>query len=229
MKPVVDHPWEMSVVEARELQLELRGRVRSTDRIGVVRHVAGIDVSYDRGSPVLYAAVVVLDVTDLVAVERVGVCRRASFPYVPGYLSFRELPAVVDAFHRLRTPPDLLVCDAHGYAHPRRFGLASHLGVLFDLPSIGCAKTPLVGRWSEPAVRRGSHRQVVDEGEVIGEVVRTRHGVEPVFSSVGHRVSLRTARRWIVHLAPRYRLPETTRAAHREVNRLRREGIRERL
>ena len=216
------HGWDVSLPEARALQLRLRDRVEEGDRLGPVRRVAGADVSYDRRSPVLHAAVVVLDAASLEVLETAGVRARARFPYVPGYLSFREMPALLEAFARLRTRPDLLVADGHGRAHPRRFGIACHLGVALDLPTIGCAKSRLVGAHREPGARRGSHVQLRDEGEVIGEVVRTREGVKPVFVSVGHRVSLASARRWILRLAPRHRLPEPVRAAHEEVNRLRR-------
>lgn len=218
------HAWDVTVPEARALQERLRQRVVEADAIGDVRRVAGVDVSYERGSPHLWAAVVVLDATTLERIETAGVRAPSRFPYVPGYLSFRELPAALEAFDRLRTRPDLVVCDAHGRAHPRRFGLACHLGIWLDLPTIGCAKSVLVGDYREPGARRGCHARLRLAGETIGEAVRTRTGVRPVFVSVGHRVSLSTSRRWVLRLARRYRLPETTRAAHAEVNRLRRAG-----
>ena len=217
------HSWTLSIPEARELQSRLRDRIIEEDRFGEVSTVGGVDVSYDLRSPHLFAAAVVLDARTLEPIESVGVRGKALFPYVPGYLSFREAPAALDAIGRLRHPPDLLICDGHGRAHPRRFGLACHLGMWLDMPTIGCAKTRLVGTHAEPGPRRGAHRRLVDGGEVIGEVVRTRDGVKPVYVSVGHRVSLETARRWVLRLS-RTRLPETTRAAHAEVNRLRRAG-----
>jgi deoxyribonuclease V len=155
-------------------------------------------------------------------VESAGVRAKARFPYVPGYLSFREIPPLLEAFAKLEAVPDLIICDGQGRAHPRRFGLACHLGVLLDLPTLGCAKSRLIGEHREPGPRRGAHTQLREGGEVIGEVVRTRSGVKPVFVSVGHRVCLETARRTVLRLAVRYRLPEPVRAAHREVNRLRR-------
>jgi deoxyribonuclease V len=190
-------------------------------RLGLV---AGADVSYDRGSPVLFAAVVVLDADSLEVVEVAATTGRARFPYVPGYLSFRELPPLLEAFAKLRARPDLVICDAHGRAHPRRFGLACHLGVALELPAIGVAKSRLIGAHREPGPRRGAHAALRDGGEVIGEVVRTQPGVKPIYVSVGHRVSLPTARRLALRFAPRYRLPEPTRAAHAEVNRLRQAG-----
>jgi len=216
------HGWDLTFEEARALQERLRDRVDRTDRLGPVRTVAGVDVSYDRGSPFLFAAIVLLDAASFEVVDVSGVRARATFPYVPGYLSFRELPAVEQAMARLARAPDLLICDGQGLAHPRRFGLACHLGVLFDVPSIGCAKTRLVGTHREPGPRRGAHARLLDDGEVVGEVVRTRDGVKPVFVSIGHRICLETARKWVLALTPRYRLPATTRAAHAEVNRLRR-------
>jgi len=188
-----------------------------------LRLVAGADVSYDRGSPVLFAAIVVLDAETLEVVEVASTRGRARFPYVPGYLSFRELPPLEAAFARLRARPDLLLCDGHGLAHPRRFGLASHLGVQLGVASIGCAKSRLVGEHRAPGPRRGAHTVLRDGGETIGEVVRTREGVAPVYVSVGHRVSLATARRLALRFSPRFRIPEPIRAAHAEVNRLRRE------
>lgn len=216
------HSFDVDFGEARRIQERLRRRVVESDRFGPVRHVAAADVSYDRGSPILYAAIVVVDVSSGDVIERAGVRRRVRFPYVPGYLSFREVPPLLDVFARLGQRPDLVLCDGQGRAHPRRFGFACHLGVLLDLPTVGCAKSRLVGTHREPASRRGSHVQLRDDGETIGEVVRTRDGVRPVFVSVGHRVSLASARRWVLRLAPHHRLPEPLREAHAEVNRLRR-------
>ena len=220
-RPALDHSWNLTVPEARALQEDLRKLVVREDRLGPVRRVAGVDVSYDRRSPVLFAAAVVLDADTLEPIETVGIRDRARFPYVPGYLSFREAPAVLRALAKLRHTPDLLICDGHGVAHPRRFGLACHLGLWLDLPTIGCAKSRLIGSHAEPGTRRGSRRRLIDAGEVLGEVVRTREGVKPVYVSVGHRISLPTARRWVLRLARRVRLPEPVRAAHLEVNRLR--------
>jgi deoxyribonuclease V len=226
VRPRLRHRWDVSFAEARRIQERLRRRVvaRDPDPPRPVRRVAGVDVSYDRGSPVLFAAVVVLDAGSLEVVETAGVRARATVPYVPGYLSFREVPPLLEAFARLRRRPDLLVCDGQGRAHPRRFGLACHLGVVLDLPSVGCAKSRLVGEHDEPGPRRGSFAPLRDGGEIIGSVLRTRDRVKPVFVSVGHRVSLATARRRVLALTPRYRLSEPVRAAHAEVNRLRREA-----
>jgi deoxyribonuclease V len=223
VRPRLRHSFDLTIPEARALQEKLRSRVREAELPRRLRRVAGADVSYDRGSPVLFAAVVVLDPETLEVIESAGVESRARFPYVPGYLSFREIPPLLEAFAKLAEPPDLVVADGQGRAHPRRFGLASHLGVLLDLPTIGCAKTRLVGEHRTPGARRGACAQLRDRGEVIGTVLRTQAGVKPIYVSVGHRVTLAGARRWVLALAPRHRLPEPIRAAHAEVNRLRRE------
>jgi deoxyribonuclease V len=183
--------------------------------------VAAMDVSYDRRSPWMFAGVVVLRLSGFELVEQAAVCCRSRFPYVPGLLSFRESPAGLEAWGRLRTRPDCLICDGHGYAHPRRFGFACHFGLLVDLPTIGCAKRVLVGDYREPGPRRGSTADLVLEDEVIGTAVRTREGASPVFVSVGHRISLARAVAIVLATSPRYRIPEPIRQAHALVNRLR--------
>lgn len=222
------HGFDVSIAEARAIQERLRARVVDADRLGPVRLVAGADVSYAKRSRVLFAAVIVMDAASLELVEGAAVRGEARFPYVPGYLSFRELLAVLAAFSQLRRRPDLVLADGHGRAHPRRFGLACHLGVLLDLPTIGVAKSRLCGAHRAPGARRGSHVRLLDGDETIGEVVRTRDGVAPVYVSIGHRISLASARAWTLRLARRFRLPEPTRAADAEVGRLRRAAAAER-
>jgi deoxyribonuclease V len=218
-----------SLAEARKIQEELRAEVVARDALPRrLRTVAGADVSYDRGSPVLYAAVVVLDAETLAPRESAVARGVARFPYVPGYLSFRELPILAEAFAKLLEKPDLVLCDGHGRAHPRRFGFASHLGVALGVPTIGCAKTRLVGEHGAPGLARGAHTPLRDGGETIGAVLRTRAGAAPIYVSIGHRTSLATARRLVLRFSPRYRVPEPIRAAHAEVNRLRREAATER-
>jgi deoxyribonuclease V len=212
----------VSLEDARALQLQLCATVEQKDRLGPVRHVAGLDVSYDRGNSTLFAAAVVLDAGSLEVVEVALASRSVSFPYVPGYLSFREIPPVLEAFAELQIRPDLVICDGQGRAHPRRFGLACHFGVTTDVPTIGCAKSRLIGKHRMPGQRRSRRCRLLDGDEVIGSVLRTRDGVQPVYVSIGHRLCLETAIRWILRLTPRYRLPEPIRAAHAEVNRLRR-------
>jgi deoxyribonuclease V len=200
--------------EAVALQRALRDRVVRADRVGRVRHVCGIDVGFEDDGRITRAAVVVLAFPSLEPVEQAIARRPTGFPYVPGLLSFREIPAVLEALARLRIRPDLLLCDGQGIAHPRRCGLASHTGLATGLPSIGVAKTRLVGEHREPRQRRGAWAPLIDGGETIGAVLRTRAGVKPVYVSIGHRVSLPTAIRYVMACCTRYRLPETTRLAH---------------
>jgi deoxyribonuclease V len=206
--------WPRTTEEALAVQDELRAQV---DTVGpgpaAPATVAGLDVAYHEDGERLAAAVVVLDAASHAVVDSAVVLGRPAFGYVPGLFAFRELPALLAALERLTVRPDVLVCDGHGLAHPRRFGLACHLGVLTGLPSFGVGKTPLVGTWDAPADRRGEWAALVDGGEILGRVLRTRAGVKPVFVSVGHRIDLATATALTMALTPRYRLPETTRAA----------------
>ncbi len=203
--------WPTSFEEARVVQEALRQKVVVADALGDVRTVAGVDCGYE--GDVARAALVVLDFPSLTPIDYVVERRPAPFPYVPGYLSFREIPAVLAAFEALRTKPDLLLCDGQGIAHPRRLGIASHIGVLLDLPSIGCAKSRLTGRNEPVPDTRGAHVPLTHRGEVIGAVLRTREGTQPLFISPGHRVSVETSIRFVMACTTRYRLPETTRAA----------------
>lgn len=207
--------WPTSAAAAVALQQQLRAAVVTEDRLGEVRFVAGIDVGVEDDGRQVRAAVAVLSFPDLRMADQAVARRPASFPYIPGLLSFRELPVVLDAFDRLGLQPDLLLCDGQGFAHPRRFGLACHLGVLLDRPSIGVAKSLLIGSHAPLPGRRGAWRPLRDQGEVIGAALRTRDHVAPVYVSVGHRLCLTTAIRYVLACAPQYRLPETTRAAHR--------------
>lgn len=207
------HRWGLTPKAARDLQLRLRDRVERADRFGDVRLVAGVDVSVknDRAT----AAVVVLRASDLEPIEQRVHIARCAFPYVPGLLAFRELPAILGAFEKVENAPDLVLADGQGTAHPRRFGIACHLGLWLDLPSIGCGKTLLCGEHAEPAAKAGSHTPLVEKGEVIGAAVRTKDRTNVVYVSVGHRVSLPAAIRWTLRLTNGYRLPEPTRLADR--------------
>jgi len=211
--PGISHRWDLSPEEAAALQRDLATKAERQNRLGPVKLVAGIDVSVrdDAGR----AAIVVLDFERLSPVEYAVATRPITFPYIPGLLSFREGPAALEALAQLKTTPDLLMVDGHGLAHPRRFGIASHLGLLADLPSIGCAKSRLVGRHDEPGQEVGNYAPLVDRGEVIGAVLRTRPGVSPVFVSIGHRIDLATSIQTVLACCRGYRLPETTRWAHR--------------
>lgn len=208
------HRWDLTPKEAVALQKELAARVVRADEVGKVRRVAGVDVGFEDAGKVTRAAVAVLDYPGFALAERVVVREPTRFPYIPGLLSFREAPAVLAAFARLRTPPDLVLYDGQGVAHPRRFGIASHVGVLLDVPTIGVAKTRLVGEHRRLPERKGAWVPLVDTGETIGAVLRTRTAVTPLYVSIGHRVSLAAAVRWVMACTTRYRLPETTRWAH---------------
>lgn len=215
MMPAITHPWPGTAAEAIALQRQLRARVIVVDQLGTVRTVAGLDVGPEGDGRVMRAAVAVLSFPDLKTADQVVARRPASFPYIPGLLSFREIPALLDALARLGALPDLLLCDGQGLAHPRRFGFACHLGVLTGIPSIGVAKSLLVGEHAPLPQARGSWRPLVHKGEVVGAALRTRADVAPVYVSIGHKVSLATAIDYVLACAPKYRLPETTRAAHR--------------
>jgi len=205
-------------------QLELRDRLVLRGGPRRVRRVAGADLSYDRGSDRFFAAVVVLELPGLEVVEEATAKGRSPFPYIPGLLSFREGPLLVRAFRRLKERPDLAIFDGHGIAHMRGFGIACHLGLLLDLPSVGCAKSRLVGEHGEPGRRVGASAPLVHEGRRVGAVVRTRRGTKPVFVSPGHRISIPAAVRRVLECCAGYRLPEPTRQAHLLANRIRRSG-----
>jgi len=210
------HNWNVSPAEARSIQERLRGSVIAAGEPEQVSLVAGVDISVGGSGHSGLAAVVVLDYPELRAIEQSVVTAAVTFPYVPGLLSFREIPVLIPAFERLQHTPDLVVVDGQGMAHPRRFGLASHLGLLLDIPTIGCAKSRLTGHFVEPATEAGAVSPLLDgDGERIGAVVRTRNGVKPVFVSVGHRIALDAAVAWILCLTRGLRLPEPTRLAHR--------------
>lgn len=207
--------WPATEERARAVQDELRLRV-VLDEPGPppgTGHVTGVDVAYDDERDLVVAAAVVLDAATLDLVGEATAAGRVTFPYVPGLLAFREIPAVLAALDALPVPPGLVVCDGYGLAHPRRFGLASHLGVLTGLPTIGVAKNPFTFTYEEPGARRGSASPLLAGPEEVGRALRTRDSVKPVFVSVGHRTTLDTACAHTLALTPEYRLPETTRRA----------------
>lgn len=207
--------WPVTEDQARAVQDELRGRV-VLDEPGPppgTGHVTGVDVAYDDERDVVAAAAVVLDAATLDVVAEATAVGQVSFPYVPGLLAFREIPTVLAALEALPCPPGLVVCDGYGLAHPRRFGLAAHLGVLTGLPTIGVAKNPFTFAYDDPGPRRGSASPLLADREEVGRALRTRDGVKPVFVSVGHRVDLDNACAHTLAITPEYRLPETTRRA----------------
>lgn len=209
------HAWNVTPAEARAIQEKLRGRVRRIGRPRKLELVAGVDVGFDQGGRLTRAAAAVLDFPSLQPVEESLARVPTTFPYVPGLLSFREIPALIRALESLDSTPDLILCDGQGYAHPRRFGLACHLGLITGIPTIGVAKTRLIGDHGRVPLARGRWTPLEDGGEVIGAVLRTRKGVKPVYVSVGHRIDLDSAVELVMRCVTRFRLPETTRAAHR--------------
>lgn len=213
--PPVPHRWQVSLQEAIRIQKRLAARVRSTPLTAIARLIAGVDVAFVAGYGL--AAVVVWEVERGCVVETVVTHARVGFPYVPGLLSFREAPVLLKALRKVRSTPDVLLCDGQGLAHPRRFGLACHLGILTGLPTVGCAKSRLVGTYSEPANYRGAWAPLLDGEELLGAVVRTQRDVKPVFVSIGHLITLEEAIELVVRCATRYRLPEPTRLADKLV------------
>lgn len=207
--------WPNSITQAREVQARLRDRVITTDQLPEIQRVAGVDVGFEEKGKITRAAVAVLSFPKLELVEQSVTRMPTTFPYVPGYLSFRELPGLLSALGNLKNLPNLILCDGQGIAHPRRFGLACHLGVLTGLPTLGVAKSRLIGEYQPPAELKGAWSPLLDKGELIGAVLRTRDHVSPLFISSGHRVSLQTAIKLVLACTTRYRLPETTRQAHK--------------
>lgn len=216
----LSHDWNISVSEAKSIQTRLSREIRIRDEFGDVRHVAGADVSLDLKRRTACGAAVVLKFPELVIVQRASAYRDIEFPYVPGLLSFREAPVLLDALRKLTVKPDLIICDGQGIAHPRRLGLACHLGLLADVPAIGVAKSRLLGTHAEPGQAKGASAILYHDGEPVGAVLRTRDSTKPVFVSPGHRVSIESAARFALECCGRYRLPETTRAAHDYANEL---------
>lgn len=206
--------WPVTIDEAIALQERLRRQVVIADAFGEVRTVAGVDVGFEEGGTVARAAVVVLDMVMLTPLTYALARRPVTFPYVPGLLSFREAPAILAAMDQLRQPPDLLICDGQGIAHPRRFGIACHLGIITGLPTIGCAKTILVGAHAPLPDSRGARVPLMHQGEHVGWALRTRPGAKPVYVSPGHRVGLVSSAELVMACVTRYRLPEATRYAH---------------
>ncbi len=235
MRLAVRHEWDVNTGEARRIQEELREKREGKDRLGAIRTVAGLDAAFViKGSQALkagrgrwaamreanraIAGVVVYSYPEMEELERVHAEVRLEFPYVPGFLSFREIPALLAALKKLRRMPDLLFCDGQGYAHPRRMGLATHLGILLNRPTIGCAKSILIGEHGQVGREKGAWSPLIADGETIGAAVRTRTGVKPVYVSQGHRVSLETAIRMTLAVSDGVRIPRPTREADRFVS-----------
>ena len=208
------HGWQLGVTEALEVQHRLAAQVSRSGEVSAPHFIAGVDVSVSRGQGMATGAAVVLEYPGFAVVETKVVRDRLDFPYIPGLLSFRESPIILAACEELSITPDLILVDGQGVAHPRRFGLASHLGLFLDVPTIGCAKSRLCGRHEVPEVERGSYAELVDGDETIGVALRTKLGTNPIYVSVGHKTDLETAIYWVLECGRGYRLPEPTRLAH---------------
>jgi len=229
MKPKFTTRWNLTPREAIREQQRLRERAVLEDKYQTIRTVAGADLAFDPLTDTAFAGVIVYRFPELQEIERRMARRKLHFPYVPGLLSFREGPVLVAAFAKLRTEPDLILIDGHGLAHPRLFGIACHMGVLFDKPTIGCAKSLLVGEFDEPARRAGSSSPLSFRGERVGTVLRTRDGVKPIFVSQGNRVSLDSAVKLVRACTDGFRIPKPTREADHYVRDLRRTFQKERV
>jgi deoxyribonuclease V len=216
------HDWNLTPKEAVELQKELRQEVKIVPLDHEIKTIAGADISFNKFSPEIYAGIVVLQLPSLKVVEEVGVITETRFPYIPGLLSFRESPAVLEAWTKLKTEPDAVMFDGQGIAHPRRIGIASHVGLLINRPTIGCAKSVLVGKFEEPGPERGAWSCMIDKGETIGAALRTKNRVQPVYVSPGHLIDFEGAIDLALACDGGYRVPEPTRRAHLLVNALRR-------
>ncbi len=207
------HPWHLTSPEAKNIQETLAKKVIREDTSLNISTVCGVDVGFGKEGKA-HAACVVMSYPVLEVIDYITVNTTVDFPYIPGLLSFREIPSFIPALERLKIEPDLILCDGHGIAHPRRFGIASHLGLLLDKPVVGCAKSKLIGTYHEPDNKRGSYEYLYHSGEIIGAVMRTRSGVKPVFISIGHKLSLKRALDLILHCCTKYRIPEPIRCAH---------------
>lgn len=215
------HKWDVSPEEAVEIQKNLREKIITENELGEVRYIAGADISCNRSSPLGYAVVVVMTFPDLEIVEEKRVEAEIKFPYIPGFLAFREAPILLKAFEKLKIEPDLIIFDGQGIAHPRGMGIASHLGIILNKPTIGCAKSKLLGTYKEPGKNEGDFSYLYSPQEadnVIGAVVRTKLNTKPVFVSIGHKIDLQTSIKFILACRRGYRIPEPTRIAHNLVS-----------
>ena len=215
------HPWDVTYREAIEIQEELEGKVILRKIAHRPTSIAGLDVSYQKGTQRIWAGAVVLNFADLAVIEERWVEREVSFPYIPGLLSFREIPALLGVLSKIRVEPDVIFCDGQGVAHPRGLGIASHLGVILKMPSIGCAKSRLVGEYEPVGDMKGDYSYLRYGGRVVGAVMRTRPGVKPLFISPGYGVTLDECTELVLKMCPRYRIPEPIRQAHALVNAMR--------
>jgi len=208
------HPWNVSVDEAIRIQETLREGIILKKTFSELRHIGGGDVGYSKNKNLLIGVITVFSFPEMEMLDFATACGKIPFPYIPGFLSFREGPILINAFKQLKIKPDLMVFEGQGIAHPRDFGLASHLGLWLDLPSIGCTKTPLLYGFVSPGTPKGNYKSILKEGKEVGAVLRTREGVKPIFISPGHRIDLPTTIQIILSTCPKFRIPEPLRKAH---------------
>ena len=217
------HPWDVSPKEAIEIQNQLSSRIGITPLKKDVKKIAGVDASYSKRDQTMWAAVVVMDMQSLQTIEKGWYKEVVRYPYIPGLLSFREIPTILKALKDLKDEPDLILCDGQGIAHPRRMGIAAHLGLILDIPTIGCAKNLLIGNSKAPPDRKGSFTYIRYKKEIVGASLRTREGVKPVYISPGYGIDLEGSISIIMRCITKYRLPEPIREAHRLSNSLRKQ------
>jgi len=221
MKCLNLHQWNLPYDEAVKVQRDLSSRIILEPPKIEPKLVAGADVSYSKGSDLFFSGVVVLEISQMNVIEEVTAQGKVDFPYIPGLLSFRESPILIKAFENLKNIPDVVILDGQGVAHPRGLGIASHIGLILDTPTIGCAKNILVGRYEEPGIEAGEHTPIIFNGKTVGAVLRTKRNVSPVFVSPGHKMDIQTAIDIVMKTCRGYRIPEPTRQAHLLVNRVR--------
>ena len=219
MRIKTSHPWKISVKEAIKTQIRLSKKIKYSKLRHPINTIGGCDASFSKDGSQIHAAVVILSYPSLKALEVATATHRADFPYVPGLLTFREGPAILSCLKKIRTRPDVLFFDGQGIAHPRRMGIATHLGILLDVPTIGCAKSKLFGTYKEPVHKKGFYSMLRGKkGEILGAVLRTRDNVKPIFVSPGHKMNLHDAIDLTLAATPKYRIPEPLRQAHRMAN-----------
>jgi deoxyribonuclease V len=221
MKIKALHKWSVDTKKAKELQKKLQKKIQLKSFNKKIKTVAGCDVSFSRGSNIVYASIVILNYPGMEIIEEQFARDNATFPYIPGYLSFREIPVLIKAFKLIKRAPDIVLCDGQGLAHPRLFGLACHLGLMLDTPAIGCAKSHLVGEFKEPGHTKGNYSSIRYKGKKVGIVLRSRTNVKPIFISPGHKIDIKSSYRITMDCSGKYRIPVPTRLAHIAVNKYR--------
>jgi deoxyribonuclease V len=219
MKTKKLHDWNLPYKEAIAIQRNLASQVRFTAMRKKPKIIAGLDCAFSKDGRKIFAGTIVIDLSDFAVIETTIATRKVEFPYIPGLLSFREAPVCIDAIEKLKSAPNVFIVDGQGFAHPRRLGIACHIGLLIDKPTIGCAKSRLIGTFDEPGNKKGCSSPLMDSGENIGAVLRTRTDVKPLYVSVGHKCTLDDAKKTILDCTTKYRLPEPSRLAHQLVGR----------